>query len=84
MILGVLPWEKWLPPYVFGPLLCMIAGAVLVFSRPLSWWELLLMPVAGIWGAWGTWVWFKTGRNVFRFELDETSKDRADVTKDKY
>ena len=44
--LGLLPWEKWLPPYVFGPLLCIGSILILVFvpadrfAQRLSWVQL--------------------------------------------
>jgi hypothetical protein len=65
MGIGFLPWEKWLPPYIYGPLMCVGAILGLCFSRPLRWWEALLLPFAGLMGAWATWVWFKQGRNIF-------------------
>lgn len=72
MSLGLLPWERWLPPYVFGPLLCIGSLAILMFSPQLSWWKVLIMLLTTAYGAYGTWVWFKTRRNVFH------SGDRAD------
>ena len=60
----LLPWEK-LPPYVFGPLLCIGAICVLVFARHLSWWEIVLNGCAAALGAWGTWVWLSSGQNIF-------------------
>jgi hypothetical protein len=39
--LGLLPWEKWLPPYVYGPLLCIGSILILVFV-PTVWWERIL------------------------------------------
>ncbi|MDD2721109.1 MAG: hypothetical protein PHH47_07370 [Gallionella sp.] len=65
-MLGLLPWEEWLPPYIVGPALCLISILAIVFDPSLSWWEYLVLPFGGIFGAWGTWVWFSTGRNVFR------------------
>ena len=65
MGIGFLPWEKWLPPYIYGPLMCVGSMLGLYFSRPLRWWELLLLPLAALMGACATWVWFKEGRNIF-------------------
>ena len=31
-MLAFLPWEKWLPPYVFGPLVCIGSICLLVFA----------------------------------------------------
>jgi hypothetical protein len=73
MGLAFLPWEKWLPPYIFGPLLCVISLVGVWNFKGLSLWACLLLPFAGLWGAWGTWVWFTTGRNVF---ADETPKKK--------
>ena len=64
-MLGFLPWEKWLPAYVFGPLLCVGAAGVLVFNRGMHWWQTPIYGVGVIFGAWGTWTWFRTGRNIF-------------------
>lgn len=67
--MGCLPWEKWLPPYVYGPLLCLGSIAMLVFSKALSGWEWVLLPLAACIGAWVTWVWITTGRHLH--ETDE-------------
>jgi hypothetical protein len=73
--LGFLPWEKWLPPYIYGPLLFAISVAGLLFERPLRWWFVLLPFSAGL-GAWATWVWFKEGRNIFDETTDNSSKTK--------
>jgi len=65
-MLGLLPWEDWLPPYIFGPLLCIGSLLCLVFADSLSWWQLVVFPFGVVFGAWGTWVWFSTGRSIFR------------------
>ena len=72
-MLALLPWEKWLPPYVFGPLMSVGALCVLVFVRDLAWWKILSCGFGTIFGAWGTWVWFATGRNIFLYS-DPKSK----------
>lgn len=65
MGLGFLPWEKWLPPYVFGPLMCVGCGLVLMYTIGLRWWEILLLGFGAVFGALGTLVWFMTRRNIF-------------------
>lgn len=64
-MLGLLPWEKWLPPYVYGPLLCLGSIAVLMFSDSLTWWHWALLLSGSCLGAAVTWTWIKTGRNLF-------------------
>jgi hypothetical protein len=64
-MLGFLPWEKWLPAYVFGPFMCVGSICVLALARDLSWWKLLSAGFGIIFGALGTWIWFSTGRNIF-------------------
>jgi hypothetical protein len=63
--MGFLPWEKWLPPYVFGPLLCIGSACVLGFARDLHWWNIALLGFGIVYSAWGTWVWISTRRNIF-------------------
>ena len=67
-MLGLLPWEKWLPPWIFGPILVIIGVGALVLQEKLAWWELVLMPLTALYGAWGTWEWFSKRRNVFRYD----------------
>lgn len=44
-------------------------------AQPPAWWEYLLLPLGSIFGAWGTWAWFKKGQNVFDIASDaETSR----------
>ena len=64
-MLGLFPWEKWLPPYVFGPLISIGSICIFAFARPLSWSQLLGIGFCVIYGAWGTWVWICTRRNIF-------------------
>jgi hypothetical protein len=73
-MLGLLPWEKWLPPYVYGPLLCAGSIAFILFSQTVSWWEWVLLPLAACMGAAVTWVWVTTGRNLL--EPDEARLER--------
>jgi hypothetical protein len=73
-VLGLLPWEKWLPPYVFGPLICIGSICIFVFARDLSWWQILGIGFCVIYGALGTWVWLATGRNIFDLSKDKRKK----------
>jgi hypothetical protein len=73
-----LPWEKWLPPFIYGPLMCVGSILVLCFSHPFRWWEALLLPCATLLGAWATWVWFKEGRNIFKEATDGPPSAKAD------
>jgi hypothetical protein len=66
MGLAFLPWERWLPPYIYGPLMCVGSILLLIFSRPLRWWEFVLLPLSAAFGAWVTWAWFAQGRNVLK------------------
>jgi hypothetical protein len=64
-MIGFLPWEEWLPPYVFGPLICIGSIVISVGEAPLSWWQMLGVVFCVIFGALGTGVWIATGRNIF-------------------
>lgn len=64
-MLGFFPWEKWLPPYIFGPVMVVGSIALLMFSPHLSWWWWIVIPCWGLYCGWGTWVWFRHSRNVF-------------------
>ncbi len=75
MLLGLLPWEKWLPPYVYGPLACATSLYMLFFSDPVVWWKVVVFVPVLLWGSWGTWTWFQTGRNVFVMGPVSKSKD---------
>lgn len=81
-MLGFLPWEEWLPPYVFGPLLCIISVLSLVLDTNPSWWEFLLCPAVAIYGARGTWIWFSTGKNVFLLTAPKPDNNGASEPKD--
>lgn len=63
--MGFLPWEKWLPPYVFGSLMCVGCGFFLLYYPGLRWWEIVLLGFGFVWGALGTLFWFITRRNIF-------------------
>jgi hypothetical protein len=71
-MLALLPWEKWLPPYVFGPLMCVGCGCVLMFGHNLAWWEILSCGFGVLFGASGTWVWYSTGHNIFYTSVPKT------------
>jgi hypothetical protein len=81
-MLGLLPWEDWLPPYVFGPLLCIGSILFLLFGGDLSWWQIIVFSFGAAFGGWGTWVWFSAGRNIFRLSpkkpdgAQQTSKEQ--------
>ena len=77
----LLPWERWLPPYIVGPALVVIAISALVLDASLSWRQLVLLPLAGAFGAWGTWVWFRTGENFFRLETHDDRDNGRDGPK---
>jgi hypothetical protein len=64
-VIGLLPWERWLPPYVFGPFLCLGSIAFLVWGGEHSWWKVVLLAMGGSFGAWGTWTWLRKRENVF-------------------
>ncbi len=53
------------PAWLLGPALIAIAVGALVFDERLSWWEWVLFPLTAAFGAWGTWMWFWKGENVF-------------------
>jgi len=64
-MLGLLPWERWLHPLIYGPLLMVISIWVMYAKTSLAWWEWLLLGGTGLFGAWGTLHWVLTRRNVF-------------------
>lgn len=70
-MLGLLPWEKWLPPWLIGPLMVIIGIGALLWSQDLAWWQWLLLPMCAIYGGWGTWVWFTARRNIFNANNNE-------------
>ncbi len=75
-MLGLLPWEKWLPPYVLGPLLCIGSTCIAVFDRGLHWWQGCLLGFVAVFGAVGTAMWFATGINLFHpAASNKTSND---------
>lgn len=75
--MGFLPWEKWLPPYIFGPLMCIGSTASLIFSSDLAWWEYLLLSLGAAYGGFGSWAWFKHGLNVFSTDAQSSSEVRS-------
>ena len=74
----LLPWEKWLPAWLLGPILVVIAVGALVFDKRLSWWGWILLPLTAVVGAWGTWVWFARGENIFNPSLTSVKPGDAD------
>jgi hypothetical protein len=60
------PWEKFLPPWLLGPLLVAVGIWAMATGRNLAWWHWVLLPIAVAVGAWGTWMWFAKGENVFK------------------
>jgi len=75
----LLPWEKWLPPWLLGPLLVAIGIGALIFDERLAWWEWALLPLCAIWGGWGTWMWFAKGENVFSTSKPSPSASDTEV-----
>jgi hypothetical protein len=73
MGVGLLPWDKWLPPYIFGPVLSLGVISLLVFASGLHWWDYALLSGSAAIGTWATWAWFKHGKNVFKREEVGTS-----------
>jgi hypothetical protein len=61
----LLPWEEWLPPYVVGPFMFFCSIFALFNLAELSWWQFLLLPFTCLYGAYGTWAWFKRRENIF-------------------
>jgi hypothetical protein len=80
MGLGFLPWEKWLPPYVYGPAFIAISLLLVFSDEPGSWWHYALLLFAFAHGTWVTWMWIRHGRNVLK-ELDSTSPKKTDAGK---
>lgn len=70
----LLPWEKLLPPFILGPLMFGISIWGLFFRPVEHWWHYVLLPLSGLLGIWATWVWAKTGENIF---VPKREKDRS-------
>jgi hypothetical protein len=64
-MLGFLPWEKWLPPYIYGPLISVGSICILVFFPDLSRWQTIGCWFCIIFGLVGTAMWLSTRRNIF-------------------
>ena len=74
-MLGLLPWERWLPPQVYGPLIA--AGSIWALSAQacsLAWWEWVLFGLGAVYGVGGTVYWAVTRRNLFDNSPDERRK----------
>jgi len=65
MGLGLLPWERWLPPYVYGPLLFCGCIAVLIYQSSRAWWEWIVLPLGAVYGFLGTCAWIAYRANIF-------------------
>jgi hypothetical protein len=77
-MIGLLPWEKWLPPWLYGPLVCGGSIWILVAKADLAWWEYVLLAAGILWGAFGTLRWFIAKENVFGGPTgEETPKEDA-------
>jgi hypothetical protein len=74
----LLPWEKWLPAWLVGPLLVVSAVCGLFLDRQLRWWEYIALPVAGLLGAWTTYAWLKDGRHIFREAYGSVESDKTE------
>jgi hypothetical protein len=65
-VIGLLPWEKWLPPIVFGPLM-FVGSLYLIFTVPqMAWCHYVLLSCAALFGAYATYAWLKRRENVFK------------------
>ena len=42
-MLGLLPWERWLHPSIYGPLLTAVSIWVMYAKTSLAWWGWLLL-----------------------------------------
>ena len=62
---GLLPWERWLHPLIYGPLLTVIAIWGMYAKTSLDWWVWLLLGGAALFGAWGMLHSALTRWNVF-------------------
>jgi len=80
-MLGCLPWEKWLPPYIVGPLLCAISTIPLFSDEKLPWYLVLAMPFCFAFGAWGTYVWVARRENVFDIEAKTKATSEQEARK---
>ena len=69
--MGFLPWERWLPPYIYGPLLSVASICILTLRTQIQWWEWIVCPMSFGLGIYCTWIWFKTGKSIFVYDNDE-------------
>jgi hypothetical protein len=72
-VIGLLPWEKWLPAWVLGPVLCVGSVVLLVLGGEHAWWQYILFSIAAIVGAAQFLVWVRTGRNILQDDLPPSS-----------
>ncbi len=64
-MLGLLPWERWLHPLVYGPLLAGASIWALHANPSVAWWEWLLLGAGAVFGIAGSLHWLLTRRNLF-------------------
>ena len=50
MGLELLPWERWFPPHIYGPLI-LAAPLLLAFSGEGRWWHYVLPMIGAVFGA---------------------------------
>jgi len=60
----ILPWQKWLPPYIVGPAISI--ASLWLFEWPLPWWMRLFQVFGVIFGVIGTLKWLSDGKNIFK------------------
>jgi hypothetical protein len=77
MGIGLLPWDRWLPPYIYGPLVVVGSLFGLLSERQLHWWEYVLLPLGVVIGAWITWTWFRHGKNVLKDDEQGSERSRS-------
>ena len=70
-MLGFLPWERWLHPMIYGPLMTLVSIWVLYDKASPTWWQWLLFGSTAVLGVWGTFQWVVGRRNIFDIHSDE-------------
>ena len=64
MKMGFLPWEKWLPRYIYGPGLCAVAAiSGLLGGENFEWFEWLVCTLVFLAGLLLTYAWFRDRRS---------------------
>lgn len=69
-----LPWEKLLPPYVYGPLMCIGSVAYLFLGEPKHWWGYVMAVASCLTGAWITWKEGAEDQNASKHNADKDSE----------